>query len=236
MPLAGFICCQTGEPSGCGSCLAMARSGECAYPLPLLSTMAAHKESRNGLGISSTDVSGCPRQYVLKNRFDFYESPEDYCARFRGSGLHSQMESAGPYHGVLQEERFFGTISGVPISGMPDWVDITNKEILDWKTCSAIPREAYDSHILQLNIYAELLHQSNIEVDKGAVWYFDGRKFRRRTIPIWQGRERTERLETAVHPFLQTLRSDSEIPDRIPEYPNHFLCKYCPVKDHCDTL
>lgn len=161
MPLAGYICCRDGEPRDFDDCIHANRKGLCRHSLPLLSAMKMNSERRSGIGISSSVLNMCPRQYILGERNDYYEAPEDFYNRWRGSFGHYAIEMGGPYPGVVQEVRFYRTIDvdGTPftISGQPDWVDVETRHISDAKFVARSPKQPYQDHENQVNVYAWLL-------------------------------------------------------------------------------
>lgn len=161
MPLAGYMCCRDGKPHDFDDCLAANREGLCQHSLSLLSAMQLNARRRAGIGISSSVLNVCPRQYILSQEHDYYESPADFYNRWRGSFGHYAIEMGGPYTGIVQEVRFYRTISveGVPftISGQPDWVDIGRQHISDAKFVARAPNAPYQDHENQINVYAWLL-------------------------------------------------------------------------------
>lgn len=188
LPLKGTICCRTGEPSRFDTCLTCAKYGEpdaCAFPLPLIATMAANQGSRDGAGLSATTLIGCPRFEKLARAHDYYEDPEDYYPRFHGTSLHAGLEYAlAGQEDVISEERFYrdvvdddwivdpatgeiieksntvlATLSGKPDIVLPKWKGIG--KIYDGKRAGR--RRIYPGmdprpeHVQQLNIYRWIL-------------------------------------------------------------------------------
>jgi hypothetical protein len=125
--------------------------------------MANKEGSREGAGISATALCGCPRQWCLAATTDYHESPADYHARWRGTGVHAMAEAYGPYPGVIQERRIrlaVSTPEGVgELTGKPDWYDADRKYVEDWKSTRTAPKAPYADHIAQVNIYAYLIEK-----------------------------------------------------------------------------
>lgn len=167
MPLVGYICCRDGKTREFSECIKANREGLCQHSLSLLSAMKMNAERRAGIGISSSVLNMCPRQHILSERNDYYEAPQDFYNRWRGSFGHYAIEMGGPYPGIVQEVRFYRTIDvdGTPftISGQPDWVDVDKRHISDAKFVGRAPKQPYQDHENQVNVYAWLL-------EGGEVW------------------------------------------------------------------
>lgn len=67
---------------------------------------------------------------------------------------------------LMTEERFYGTLGGIVISGKPDWYDLLSKRIEDYKITSVwkIIRKDYEDYEAQLNIYKWLLDENGFDV------------------------------------------------------------------------
>lgn len=180
MPLVGTICCQTGQPEKFSVCEERCRQGGCDHALPILVNMRKDGERRKNVGVSSSTLAGCPRQFVLGQSMGFYENPEDYYARWLGTIGHYAIEMDGPYPGVIQETRFYREIevdgSTVVLSGQPDWID-TNGDSLnidDHKIVGGKPKEARQEHVAQLNVYRWLVeggYVGSVVLGKEFEWY-----------------------------------------------------------------
>lgn len=155
--LAGPICCQTAKPEGFDNCIARCQEGGCNHPLPLLTAMKNNAKRRRGIGISSSVLGMCPRQHVLQERNDYYEDPNSFYQRWRGSFGHYAIEMGGPYPGVVQELRFYREVEvdGVnfEVSGQPDWIDIPRRHLDDHKFVGWPPSEVKPDHEAQINVY-----------------------------------------------------------------------------------
>ena len=240
MPLAGFICCRDGSREPFGSCLERCRNRECVYPLPLLASIVRSGDHRKGIkhDLSATELTGCLRQVVLKEKHTFWEHPQDHVARWRGTNHHAAFDREGPFPGIVQERRLFADYDdedGDPftLSGQPDWEDETLGVIEDQKTCSKIPDEPYFSHVAQVNIYADLRDANGLSVPaSGAVRYFDGKRFHLHRVGIWDQPERVEYIVGRATPIIRG-RSGGPLPARLPKYPRDYACPSCPVRKEC---
>jgi hypothetical protein len=153
--------------------------------------MAKEAAKRRDIGISSSVLGGCPRQHILGREKDYFESPEDYYARWFGSFGHYAIEMDGPYPGILQEKRFFRSITTpdgpYEISGQPDWIDTRLGLIADHKMVGRKPREPRKEHIQQLNVYRWLVSPT-IPIERLEIRYYhpgpNGRHLEYE-IPVW---------------------------------------------------
>jgi hypothetical protein len=194
MPLAGTICCQTGEPQDFAYCMSCATTNEpdsCDHPFFLIKAMRDNAKSRTGAGLSATKLMDCDRFHVLSDDygFDYYESPDDYKARFTGTVIHGGIEkftSGEP--DVISEKRFFrdievrfvdddGEIHGevFTLSGQmdliyPHWM-LDGREVVKVTDAKSGGSRALrkdlkplDSHVEQVNIYRWILANGRPEV------------------------------------------------------------------------
>jgi hypothetical protein len=169
MPLAGTICCQTGEPRCFAACEQASREGTCRHALPILVAMRNAGERRKNANLSVTMLASCPREVILAAHNDYYEDPEDYYARWQGMLVHYAAEIDGPYEGVVQEVRFVRglKVDGVAmtLSGQPDWIDTQTAQIHDFKATGWSPTTPKQDHVAQLNCYRWLLGGGVLEGD-----------------------------------------------------------------------
>lgn len=177
MPLSGVICCRTGEPSRFDSCVNCAKYGSpepCKHPFPVITAMRDNKSAReSSLGtISTTELLGCHRFQTLAEGHDYYEDPEDFKARFKGTLVHAGLDAiTDPEEDAINEVRFFKdididgttyTISGTPDVILPEFRSGDGKgRIIDGKSAGRRKlhqdMEASDDHVRQVNIYRWLL-------------------------------------------------------------------------------
>lgn len=184
MPLVGTICCRTGEPSRFDSCVNCAKYGvpePCQHPFPLITAMRDNKSSRQAAEgtLSATTLLDCTRFHLLSQDYEYYESPESFEARFKGTLVHAGLEKmVDEEDDVINEVRFFKElksdlpngytwiISGTPDVVLPEFQVYINYEtrtgrIIDGKSAGRRSLHpdmvADDNHIRQVNIYRWLL-------------------------------------------------------------------------------
>lgn len=194
MTLAGVICCRTGEPQDFEHCMQCAVSGDpepCVHPFFLLKAMRDNKASRERAGMSATTLQACQRFTRLGESNDYYEDPQDFKARFRGTIIHGGIEQfTMDEDGIIAEQRFYRNID-VPfidddgdtyteryeISGKMDqihtrWlhngeyvVKLTDNKSGGRRTLTHT-MEPLESHIEQVNIYRWILADGRPELPR----------------------------------------------------------------------
>lgn len=242
MPLSGTICCQDGRATDFTTCFERCRGKTCVFPLPLIDAMRGNEGKRNGTGLSATTILQCPVQTILKADVDYFESPADYHARWRGTGVHAMAEVGGPYDGVVQERRIRKTVDvlGEPIeiTGQPDWYDERFKHLDDWKSSKKCPAAPYDDHVAQVNIYAWLIdggvwdtgELSSGYVESASIVYIDPDRSVIRPVELWTT-EATEALIIRLVEPIVRYRKDGTIPVGIlPGAKDSWKRKFCPFK------
>jgi hypothetical protein len=261
VPLAGPVCCQTGQPENFPSCLKRSHAGGCNHPLPLLKAMENNAKRRAGIGISSSVLGMCPRQHVLQERNDYYEDPKDYYNRWRGSFGHYAIEMGGPYPGVVQEIRFRRNISveGVSftISGQPDWIEVDRRHIEDHKFTNWPPSEVKPDHEAQVNVYIWLIqggyigyclgsvcqdhypgHPDNpipegFEVETAAINYMTTKGYVQFPVTIWSDDAVQAYITRRLIPHARYIRTGNLGVLRIEDEEDKWKARYCPFhKDH----
>jgi hypothetical protein len=243
LPLVGTICCQDGQPASFDHCKQMSRVGMCDHPLPLLAAMAGESKRRDGLDISSSTLSSCPRQHVLKQRNDYYEDPDDYYARWMGSFSHHAIEHGGPWEGIIQEERMARviTVSGLEfiVSGMPDWYDTTTKHIDDYKFVGWKPKELRPEHEGQVNVYAWILDSYGYEVETARIIYLHQKARdtgKRRTlidVPVWSDERTEDYIREKLLPHA-TYRLNGNLSQLRVEVGGEWKGQFCPFRNDCN--
>lgn len=273
MPAIGVKCDSilpeyNGEELPFDKCLACARVGYgvddghgmrwCHTPYATVKSMSMNQEERKDAGLSVTMLlNECPRQVILQQEHDFYESPKSYWARFRGTISHLMMEEYDDGgEGIIQEVRFSKSITvlgeELTITGKMDHVDTKNKLILDYKSVGSINTkpvnqgEGKPEHVLQLNFYRWLLMggtrmDTNEEVfhdiERAALVYFDMKGVRKVRADIMDMDDVEQEIMKRLEPFVLHKRNN-ELPDiaKLPNGNRHFICNFCPVRDICDQI
>lgn len=236
MPLVGTVCCQTGKACSFDHCLRESRSGGCDHGHPLIATMANSAKGREGSGLSTTTIIRCPRQVVIEATADIFERPEDYYARYRGTAFHALEERAGPFDGVVQESRLFGSVGvlGEPctVSGSPDWFDEGSGILRDTKSTARIPSEPYQHHIEQVNIYRWLIHKNSGRVNRAQLDYSDMRSHKLMDVPLWPLDVTEAFIVKCLEPLVRSKQTGT-LPPVLEDFPSAWECRYCSVKDIC---
>lgn len=256
MPLAGTICCQTGQPTPFEVCEKNCQQGVCTHALPLLVNMRKNSQRREGIGVSSSVLGGCPRQYILGRTTDYYEDPEDYYARWFGSFGHHAIEMDGPYPGIIQEVRFYRsiTVNGeeVEISGQPDWIDLDNATIADHKITGRKPTEARQEHIQQLNVYKWLVeggegrgvgtwpdvrHYLNWKVRKLELRYYLAVGKERHVefdVPLWEDHLIEDYIRRALAPIIHAEKTGDPMSVGVMGKMHEWRANYCAFRHECN--
>jgi hypothetical protein len=237
--LVGTICCRDGKPKPFAECIKTCQEGGCNHSLPLLSAMRANTERRKGIGISSSVLSQCPRQYILQERNDYYESPSDYYPRWRGSFGHYAIEMGGPYPPeILMERRFYRNISvdGVAfeLSGQPDWYDSERRHLSDHKFVGYRPKELRPDHDKQINVYSWLLDGASLPVDTASVVYMDAKGEVEFDVPLWSTEAVEGYIIRSLRPHIEYAQTGNLAGVGIADTPDEWKAKYCPFRHDCN--
>ena len=180
--------------------------GRCDHSLPLLLTMAGKEDSRSGAGYSASVINGCPRQYLLAQEIDYYESPAAYYNRWRGDMMHLGQIVGSP-HGnhLIQEVRLFRPIEvdGIEftVSGQPDEYNKITSQLTDHKSTNRIPTAPYPEHERQINIYTWLLEGAGYHVESARIHYFDMKREQFQDVQLWD----TEAVEAYIRRRLKAF-------------------------------
>lgn len=254
MPLAGPMCCQDGNPASFDNCIAKSREGHCQHSVPLLRAMQLNSTRRKGIGISSSVLSMCPRQYVLGEANDYYEDPAAYYPKWRGAFGHYAIEMGGPYPGIAQEVRFYRTVNVLgldfEISGQPDWVDVEHRHIDDSKFVGFRPKEPYKDHEAQINVYHWLMiggyvkgdyiaypgdYQNpipeNWEARAASITYRDTKGEAQYPIGLWSMDAVESYVRRRLEPHARYIKTGNLALLKIEDDVDFWKAKYCPFQD-----
>jgi CRISPR/Cas system-associated exonuclease Cas4 (RecB family) len=231
-------CATTGEPA------------TCKYPFFLLEAMRGNEDTRRDAGISASTLGACPRFVTLAGDHDYYESPQDYKARFTGSVIHGGIEAYTSVPGVIAERRYYRQITltdgrVVVISGkmdivLPQWKHVG--KIVDMKTGGrrqlTPTMEPYDSHTEQVNEYRWILDDpvdaDPIRVGEAAIIYIKDGAMQEVPVELWP----LAVTEAHIRARLEELLLP-ELPPILPDQSNgkrHWKCDRCPLRDVCDSF
>lgn len=152
-------------------CFACARAREniCGYDYALLRKMLNRKEEESRQQeIHVTDLVDCLRRSYYVKKFPMPEYPHETLARFLGTGFHMMVEGNDEFvNSELPLE--FGELVGT--------ADIVYKDgtIMDYKFSRWLKPEwlPNKSHVLQVNIYAQMLRNMGREVNDLFIQYVD---------------------------------------------------------------
>lgn len=257
MPLVGTRCCRTGEPSDFDTCLQCAKYGfpeSCKYPFPLIKAMRDNSLGRPKHGVSTTDLLGCTRFFVLSKDHDYVESPGDYEARFKGTVIHSGFEELAKgepdVEAEIRYEREFiydghtYTITGKPDCRLVKWKGIGR--LIDQKSAGRRKlhpdMQASEDHQRQLNMYRWILQGNDIEVGSLVIWYVGDTDMVQVEVPIWDDHlveEMIRSLIMQIHyndlpPILPSTFTRSRRTGEVTER-RHWKCDSCPLREVCDS-
>jgi hypothetical protein len=208
----------------------------------LIDAMRSNEGNREGAGLSATMILQCPMQTILKETEDYYESPADYHARWRGTGVHAMAEVDGPYEDVIQEERIRKNVTvlgeTITVSGKPDWFDTRHNHLDDWKSTKKCPSAPYDDHIAQINIYAWLIDGGSWDkrgklsntVESASIVYIDPDRSVIREVELWTTEATEAMIVRKIEPLV-LYRRDGILPDGIgPSGSDSWKRRFCTFK------
>ena len=220
------------------------------FPYEVLNGMYQQVTKERPEALTVTSLLANPRHVKLERANDYFATPEQNYATFRGSIVHKIMEEYGGKDSII-EERIVRDFEGVAISGQPDTVQLrsTNGRTLlrDWKSTKELPRydNAYTNHQQQVNLYRWLLNLDPTNTDLEIVYIsMEGVK----VIPLKHG-GRTQRGRAIAEQHWDDERVGKFIEERltlwnkepilryedIPE-DDMWMCQYSPVENLCRRL
>jgi CRISPR/Cas system-associated exonuclease Cas4 (RecB family) len=231
--------------------LEMHRDGsafEQGSPFPLAFVQAAVKASDPRDFLSPSSMKSCPRQFVLKQKVDYALDLESMEAPLKGTAFHALLEkNLRGEPGFELEQRVAraievpvdGEVYILELSGQPDVVDIQNDTIEDYKTTGAYLRKdfnGYDSHRVQLGIYAWLLRPRNPDLRYGRLYYFGNKQRKLIRFELMSDDEAEAVIRKYAPEYIRWLKDRSYLPP-IPTDPELLtFCKFCPVRQACDAF
>ena len=153
---------------------------------------------------SCTTILKPTRQIILERRYtnEIEQDVSDMCWMIFGTAVHSIIENSKEDEGQFKEEKlkvdlgkYWEELKGYYLSGRSDMIDLIEKEITDWKTCSAwkIIFNDFQDWKNEMLIYAWAVHDLGFSVDKAKAIAFikDHNKTKSKTdrrypkLPIW---------------------------------------------------
>jgi len=147
MPFAGFICDILGTPMTPEECLACAHAGGgskgttlCPFTPPLVRGLIESNQPRDLIGYSVTELGGCPRKVVLKERVPYWLEPRKAYWAYRGRLIHALLEAEADQGHALTEQRYYADLEGRLITGQPDLIYPEPGLLVDYKTTRQVPQ------------------------------------------------------------------------------------------------
>lgn len=258
MPLTRVTCCKGGTPETFEHCLRCSMYGfphSCEHPFPVIKAMRDNSLGRPTSGLSTTDLLGCTRFYVLSKEHEYAESPIDYQARFKGTLIHSGFEDLSKGEDDVEAEVRYNrdfehdgetyTITGKPDLRLIEWKGIGR--LVDQKSAGRRKlhpeMQASEDHQRQLNIYRWILEGNDIHVGSLVIWYVGDTDMVQVEVPIWP----TSVVEDMIRQLVMSIH-DNELPPILPSTyttsrktgevteRRHMKCGFCPLRAVCDTF
>lgn len=153
---------------------------------------------------SCTTILKPTRQIILERRYgeQIEQDVSDMCWMIFGIAVHSVIENSKEDDGQFKEEKlkvdlgkYWKDLEGYYLSGRSDLIDLLQKEIVDWKTCSAwkVIYQDFEDWRKEMLIYAWAVKDMGFDVDKARAIAFikDHNKTKSKTdsqypkLPIW---------------------------------------------------
>lgn len=186
---------------------------------------------------SCTTILKPTRQIILERRYnDQIESDvSDMCWLIFGIAVHSIIENSKEDIGQFKEEKlkvdlgkYWKELDGYYLSGRSDMIDLINKSITDWKTCSAwkVIYKDFEDWRKEMLIYAWAVKDIGFDIDKAEAIAFikDHNKTKSKTdsdypnLPIWVEKfafseENFDEIGKYIHNKFLSLKSNENKPD-----------------------
>ena len=153
---------------------------------------------------SCTTILKPTRQIILERRYgeQIEQDVSDMCWMIFGIAVHSVIENSQEDLGQFKEEKlkvdlgkYWEELKGYYLSGRSDMIDLINKMIVDWKTCSAwkVIFKDFEDWRKEMLIYAWAVKDMGFDIDKAEAIAFikDHNKTKAKTdsqypqLPIW---------------------------------------------------
>lgn len=224
------------------------RDGSVDWPLPFAYFKAAVEQNKPRDFVSPSQLSHCPRQFVLKQVEDYTIDLSNEGATMKGTALHTLFEDVmHGEDGFVQEQRLSRSIElevdGEPytltLSGQPDLV--TPYGIVeDYKTTGGYIKkdfQGYDSHRWQLSVYGWILRANGFpKLGHGRLWYLGNKQEKRIDFTLYHDVEVEKYIQRYAPEYVRWLRDRSYIPPIPADDEMLTFCKYCPLQQVCAAL
>jgi hypothetical protein len=253
MPHIGWV--VKGKKTSLADALVIAEETGHFERFPPAALRKMHVTDRAPLNFSPSTAMACIRQRMLREVEPYYLDPDNQWSMTRGSAVHLYLDegikgmsetSLGTTLRFANQET--GEIHEVHMSGTMDYYDRKRKRIIDYKTTRTffVPSsgggrvsKSYPTpeHELQVNLYAFLCRENNMEVDTAFIWYLsqaDGRKMV--PVELWSAEEARETAHNLAS-FLIEPRTTGALPPAFqPGDAQFWQCNYCPVAERCREI
>ena len=125
---------------------------------------------------SCTTILKPTRQVILERRYgsEIEQDVSDMCWMIFGIATHSIIENSKEDTGQFKEEKlkvdlgkYWQELEGYYLSGRSDMIDLIQKKIVDWKTCSAwkIIFKDFEDWKKEMLIYAWAVKDMGFDID-----------------------------------------------------------------------
>ena len=186
---------------------------------------------------SCTTILKPIRQIILERRHsdEIEQDVSDMCWMIFGIAVHSIIENSKEDEGQFKEEKlkvdlgkYWSELKGYYLSGRSDMIDLIEKKIVDWKTCSAwkILFKDFEDWRNEMLIYAWAVKDMGFEINKGEAVSFikDHNKTKSKIekqypkLPIWVEKfkfneEEFQEIEKFVYNKFIELKKYENTPD-----------------------
>lgn len=202
---------------------------------------------------SASQLGRAARQNILENILDYYVTVDNRIPLFRGSVVHKGLEHATLPHTVpvMREVRLTSNMpmfKDIFLTGQIDIFYRKDKKLVDYKTCSKMPRYIRDYHLMQLAVYKWLLVWNGYDVEEVGItyiaWnyvqYVNEVKLSKGIIPAidyWMINDEAA-FQKKIAERYHLLHDGYHEPYIIPSMSdcNRRWCSNCPVKWACDRI
>ena len=183
-----------------------------------------------------TDAGKCSRAIFFKFKKVQREEMDPRLLRLFDHGDYVQMH-------ILSDLFSLGIVRAseirIPpqeiISGRADAIVTLNNElyVVDFKSMNSMIfaklEAAKEENVNQLQLYMHYF-----KIPKGILLYVNKDTLALKEFVIEYDKERSEKLMADLQTLKKKIDTDI-VPDRLPDYPDNWQCRYCPFRDICKT-
>ena len=190
---------------------------------------------------SCTTILKPTRQIILERRYtnEIEQDVSDMCWMIFGIAVHSVIENSKESEGQFKEEKlkvdlgkYWEELKGYYLSGRSDMIDLIEKKIIDWKTCSAwkVIYKDFEDWKKEMLIYAWAVKDMGFDIDKSEAIAFikDHNKTKSKidssypNLPIWvekfkfSEKEFESIKEFIYNKFIELKNNENVEDDKLP--------------------